>query len=185
MKNLLQTFENASPEEIEKGRNWYKEAHILCEGISSHFSLPMETVCGIMAMLSPANKWERNITDTISVIEKGWQSTTSTYGQFHAMAIRISEGESIQEVTKGKKVLSFYDNILYCFESREVTIDTHAFNIYLGRRASKKYLNKNRRKKGFYEKVANSYRKCAERLGIHVLELQAITCLTWKRQHNL
>ena len=125
-KNLNNIFEAATSENIYNGSMWYANANIICKSLSKEYNITIETVAKVMAVLSPRNKWERNILDTKSVIvahknnidPKNIKVCTFNKNKFKAFNI-LSGKETIKP--SAKKTYSFYKNIL--LDDNFITID--------------------------------------------------------------
>lgn len=113
-------------DEIRQGNHWYNEAHVYCLLLSQKYNVSMLKVVGILAALSPNNKWERNIIDVESfLINPSDTVRVATYNANKRKAILIynSNDSEIESILKGMKTTSFYKNILNPEETNEVTVD--------------------------------------------------------------
>jgi hypothetical protein len=63
-QELLRRYQKASKNQKQAGLDWYVAAHEEGWRLAVKYRLPVKKVAGIMAALSPNNKWERNILDT-------------------------------------------------------------------------------------------------------------------------
>lgn len=125
-KNLNNIFEDATSENIYNGSRWYSKANIICQSLSQKYDIPVDTVAKVMSVLSPRNKWERNILDAKNVIiahknnidPENIKVCTFSKNKFKAFNI-LSGKETIKP--SAKKTYSFYKNIL--LDNSFVTID--------------------------------------------------------------
>lgn len=171
-KKLIQLYEASSKE----GLNWYKEANSFCRGLSSRYSVSVETVAGVLAALSPASNWERNKqeTDWLLATIAGKKVTPFkfvTYGKNVAKATLIAKGvldpySAFSEKT-GPKTFNFFWCIVNPDSPDYVCIDRHAYTIATG----KVYTGL---KTAPYRKIAEMYRKAAKKLAILPSQLQAV-----------
>ena len=69
VRNILKVYRRATTEDIANGYKWYDEAKTYCSIISGLSGVKLNTVIGVMAALSPNNKWERNKVDAFNVIQ--------------------------------------------------------------------------------------------------------------------
>jgi len=154
-----------------KGLNWYLHVRTWCDLVSEEYNLPVYKVVGILSALSPRNKFQRNLDDTINLIEHG---LNAKYGTFHGnrdKAIRILNAENIGQVVRefknARKTYSFFFNIyrVYC---NKATIDVHMIRFYKKHITTKSLTDKT------YTKIENMMRIEANKLNIHVNQLQAI-----------
>lgn len=114
--------------------NWYQDNHKVLLELCFELCVDMQTLCGVVAVLSPALRWEKNVKQAIAVITDYHAGVTGQYMAYGAnvnKAIRILDGESPLDVMgKGKKVIAFFHNLLYCDISLGyTTIDRHVCNI--------------------------------------------------------
>lgn len=143
--NLNHWYNLATIEEIRKGRNWYFNAFVEGEFIAITFDIPIEKVIGVIAALSPNNKWERNLKDAYNICDHYNSSANNydsvkvcTYDSNKKKAIEIlninDNGDEndhfvpeIKKILNGRKIVSFFDNIvnheLGRKSSKRVTID--------------------------------------------------------------
>ena len=61
------------PEDHANGLEWYDRAKRMAKKIAQDTGLDIKTVIGVMAALSPNNRWERNCRDT-HVCVHSWRS---------------------------------------------------------------------------------------------------------------
>jgi hypothetical protein len=134
--------------------------------------------------------YQGNLRSTATVI-KGWKAGVDverirvvTYNHCRDRAFEYLNGVSFLETVKGKKIRSFYLNILNPMDPEPVTIDGHAVNIWRGRRMNLKEVAGPKGRFN-YNEVARDYRSAAIRVGLLPNQVQAITWFTWKRVHSI
>ncbi len=66
--NLDNYFALATDSDIDNGIAWYKQAHYICKDLAKQYNVPIAVVASIVSALSPRNKWNQNIKDTITVL---------------------------------------------------------------------------------------------------------------------
>ncbi len=192
VRNILKTYRKATHDDISNGLEWYDRAKREAQGIAKETGLPLSTVIGVMAALSPNNKWERNVSNTLDLcqayVDGGFPQDVkvSTYHKMKDKAWSILEDHltsdsDILERLNGQKIRSFYSNIKGL---SEVTIDGHALNIARGYREG---LTSDKTNIGVkaYRELQEAYVRAAKRVGVKPHEMQAITWTTWKREHNI
>ena len=168
LHNLLDHYINASEGQLTHGFTWYKKANRICVKLSIKHDLPLYKVVGILSALSPRNKWERNIIDCESVIVHGIKASVCTFNANKEKAVRILRASTPTEVfdeLNGRKVQSFYNNILKPKKVSTVTVDVHAMRSVGLNRAPNKTL---------YNQVEDAYKSLGTLLGILPHEAQAI-----------
>ena len=192
VRNILKVYRRATPEDVANGLEWYDRAKRYASIISNLSGVNLNTVVGVMAALSPNNRWERNVKDTERMVwawVRGEDLTdfkVSCYNTMKAKAWSILEDDLTDDTDiltrlNGQKIRSFYSNIRGL---DEVTIDGHAYNIALGIRQGLTSDKTNMGKK-LYREMQSAYVKAAKRVGVKPHELQAITWTTWKREHGI
>lgn len=163
---LLEHFRKATDSDIHVGMRWYRDAHLRAKRISEVLKIPLYKVVGVIASLSPRNRWDRNMKDAVALIRKGKRAKVATFNANKRKALLILEASNEKQVRillKGRKVTSFYENILHPYKNDTVTVDVWAF-----RSLGLEPLNKN------YSVVEDVYKSTAKELGIRNHELQAI-----------
>lgn len=168
LESLIDLFANANEEHFNHGLRWYKKANAICKKLSKKHNLPLYKVVGIMSALSPRNRWERNILDTESVIVSGLEAKVCTFNPNKEKAVKILNASSKEEVFRllnGRKVQSFYNNILMHKLSSTVTVDVWAMRSVGLDRAPNKTL---------YNQVEQAYKELALIVGLKPHEAQAI-----------
>lgn len=192
VRNILKVYRRATTDDIANGLEWYDRAKRMADVIAKKTSLPVNTVIGVMAALSPNNRWERNVKDTETMCVAWIQGDdmsdfkVSCYNKMKEKGWSIlSDGlvtdTDILTRLNGQKIRSFYSNIRGL---NEVTIDGHALNIARGYREGLT-TDKTNMGKRVYMELQEAYVRAAKRVNVMPHELQAITWTTWKREHNI
>ena len=197
IKNIINIYNLATPEEIKHGVTWYKKAYLESKKIALKYDIPIHIVIGVIAGLSPNNKWDRNIENADTLINAFINGNAiesfkvSTYNKMKEKAWLILEtmpnyDETIT-ILNGKKIVSFYKNING--DETEITIDGHARNIFYNDRQGLTTPKTNITKLE-YAKIQKAYLKASKKIKVNgsvlkAYELQAITWLAWKRIHNI
>ena len=192
VRNILKLYRQATQEDTVNGIEWYARAERMAAWIANNHDLPVSTVIGVMAALSPNNRWERNCKDTDTMCG-AWQRgdnlddfKVSCYNTMKAKAWSIlddalTDDEDILTRLNGQKIRSFYSNIRGL---DEVTIDGHALNIARNTREGLTSDKTNMGKRQ-YRELQGAYIRAAKRVGVKPHVLQAITWTTWKRVHGI
>ena len=197
IKNIINIYNLATPEEIKHGVTWYKKAYIESKKLALKYDIPIHIVIGVIAGLSPNNKWDRNIQNADNMIKAFINGNAiesfkvSTYNKMKEKAWLILETmpnyEETITILNGKKIVSFYKNING--DETEITIDGHARNIFYNDRQGLTTPKTNITKLE-YAKIQKAYLKASKKIKVNgsvlkAYELQAITWLAWKRIHNI
>lgn len=163
-------------EEWASGIGWYGTAHAEALRLAMQAGVTVHVAAGVIAALSPRMRWVDNLQDARKMLVDG--------DRFYGMmalpsnilkAIRIIDGEDPETVLGGRKVRSFYRNILFPVTSLDVTQDvwflrhvvpaewTNGYTQYahfLGR-------------KGVYDAIAEAIRDLADDFAVLPHQLQA------------
>lgn len=188
--NILAVFFTAGPLEIQEGLRWYSNANLIARGLGSSLqnSCGLSTAAGVIAALSPNNRWERNVRDAEALIKAFAHGENldaikvSTFGPNKKKAIRILQGEDPLDVLGGRKVRAFYSCII---GGNDVCVDGHAYSIWIGQRISTSSTPKISDK--LYVKIADDYRTATHQINnitgqfYTPAEIQAITWVTYRK----
>lgn len=192
--NILAVFFSAGPAEIEEGLRWYSNANQIARKIAaSYLGHNYERAAGVIAALSPNNRWERNARDAEALIKAFVNGAdpnivkVSTFGKNKQKAIDILNGGDPTTVLGGRKVLAFYNCII---GAEDVCVDGHAYSVWIGQRVATSKTPKI--SSTLYDKIAADYRLATKQINIicanggsrqfyRPSDVQAITWVTWRR----
>ena len=196
--NIIAIYKLATPTEIKAGLDWYANAHHEALTIAQRHDVPLSTVVGVIAALSPNNKWERNILNADTLIaayldgEAIASVTVSTYHTMKAkawsiLADQLFHSDDILTRLNGQKIKSFYECIMG-FEAG-ICIDGHALNIW---RAERHGLTSDKTNIGkrLYAEIQADYLAAGKSVTyqgrkLTAYEMQAITWTVWRRVHGI
>ncbi len=194
-KRILRTFDQATEDDIQYGIRWYANAKAECQSIATGQRLPLHIVVGVVAALSPNNRWERNLRDAEQMIAK-WSVGLAvddvkvcTYRAMRQKAWNILNAwgssqidvDDVLVILNGQKIVAFAE----CILGRDTCcIDGHAFNIARGERVALTSDKTNVGKRLFRD-LQQAYRNAAKKRGFTAYEMQAITWTVWRRQHGI
>jgi len=190
--NIEKVFKLATPEEIKDGVTWYALAQADARRMAIYYSIPLTTVVGVIASLSPNNKWERNVINAKDLIEgylNGEHKESIKVSTYHAMKDKawsmledmLETDEDILTRLNGQKIKSFYECIM---GYDACCIDGHAYNIWRYERVGLTTDKTNIGKK-LYAEIQGDYVRVAKKLDMKAYELQAITWVAWRRIHGI
>ena len=199
-RNILAVYDLATTGERVEGMEWYARANRVAADIASAHGISLETAAGVIAALSPNNRWERNIVDAENVIraysiggaEEAENVKVCTYGKMRTKAIQILEATSIVDhasILNGRKITAFYECIIGRLDA--VCVDGHAYSIWFGDRLTMKQVPNIGKK--LYAEIVSDYVEAARilsepgTLGVgtgSAFEVQAITWCAWRRLHG-
>ena len=187
----------ASETDIHDGLYWYQRAYDLAvKFIHAYDGLTMGQAVGVIAALSPNNKWERNCIDAETMI-KTWHISgdydaikVCTFNKNKAKAIAILnldmesvDTEAIANILNGQKVVAFYRSIMG--DKNAVCVDGHAYAIFIGERIVTSRTPSITPK--LFETIQRAYQLVAKRsidlCGVELTptQVQAVTWVTYRR----
>lgn len=179
-QNLEKLFSQACGPTLYEGANWYRRARIRAYDISRYTGMPLLNVCGVIAALSPRNKWERNLIDAHALCS-GFTHKYGTFGANVRKAKAILNAHNTAEICKilgGRKTKSFFLN-LYDADSSHVTVDVHMHLAALGEyiKEENRPSLTNRR----YTEIEEAIKTIAKNYnGWKPHEVQAVIWLAWR-----
>lgn len=193
VQNIQAIYQLATLTEKQDGITWYPNALNVARQMAEDFDLTTPQAIGVIAALSPRNRWERNVQDAVSLVtayqaggeEQARLTKVCTFGANKEKAIRVlamiaPELDAVLDVLSGPKLREF----AACIAGRpDVCIDGHAFCIWAANRTGLKDVPaigvKLRRE------IKSDYQAAADELGITPSACQAITWVTWRRIHGV
>ena len=201
--HIIAKFALATTEEVVSGQQWYKNAHEIAARLARNNNITTAKAAGVLAALSPNNKWERNCLDAEHLIQAfihgdeddARQVSVCTYSAMKEKAIKIlnlSNNESstflltIIDILNGPKIIEFFNCIM---QRKDVCIDGHAYSIWIGERMTMKQVpNIGKRLR---ERIKSDYLDATnwinEEMNTNYLpsDIQAIVWVCHKRIYNI
>lgn len=188
--NILAVFFAATDLETINGAKWYPDANKSAAIMADRYCTSLDTAAGVIAALSPNNRWERNLTDADSMIRAyatgGHDAADSikvgTYNANKNKALAILSGGDCLQILGGLKVRAFYDCII---GGDSVCVDGHAYAIWTGG-----YIPTTKTPKitpKVYEAISADYRQATWVINLilkadySAAQIQAITWIAWRR----
>ena len=190
--NIKAVYALASVDEIITGTHWYEHAREAARKLSELYDLTQFAAIGVIAALSPRNKWTRNLIDAENVISayvsSGVEACESikvcTFGSNKNKALRILDAiptlDVVENILSGPKLKEFFRCII---GQEDVCIDGHAYSIWFGDRIALKNVPSIGVK--LRRQIKADYIEVAKKNDIPPYELQAITWVTHRRLHNV
>ncbi len=194
VKNIKAVYQLATAEEIVTGKAWYQVAKAAAQLIAERHGVSEVVAIGVIAALSPRNRWSRNLLDAENLIEAYVADSESaidtkvcTFGANKIKALRILEAgnpllDEILDILSGPKLREFAtcinDSLTF-----DVCIDGHAYCIWNGGRTSLADVPRIGVK--LRAQIKEDYRDAASDLGLNPSALQAITWVAWRRLHGI
>mgnify|MGYP003315973843 FL=1 len=197
-REIVAKFQLATSQEVQLGCDWYASALKIASRISSKYGATTEVAAGVIAALSPNNRWERNIIDAEALI-KVWAAGGTdadilavkccTYPVMRQKALDILKGSDIVKTLNGPKIIEFFNCITNPMLN-DLCIDGHAYSIWLGQRVVMKDVPNIKAKK-LRSQIKTDYRDATAFINDELNEnftaatIQAITWVTHKRIYNV
>ena len=201
-REIVAKFTLATSQEVQLGCDWYRSALNIAGRIASKYDIRVEVAAGVIAALSPNNRWERNIIDAEAMI-KCWSAggtdedilavkvCTYTKMQEKALAILrfdIYHKSSITGILNGPKIIEFF-NCITNPALNDVCIDGHAYSVWFGQRLTMKQVPNIGKK--LRQQIKTDYVDATTFINEELNEsftpadIQAITWVAHKRIHNV
>lgn len=183
-KNIDAVVNQATVIEATAGRTVYADYRRTMQGIGDAYGVPVHTVCGVFAALSPNADWIGNLRSCLTVVKAHTEGhpveecTVTTYNHCRAKAWRIMDGKHFYSVYRGLKVRNFWRCLCEPNHPEAICIDGHMVNIALG---EPRPMVKSGISTGQYRKLATMYKRVARDQGILPSHLQAMLWHTWRR----
>tara|TARA_X000001382_G_C3154987_1_gene174233 strand:+ start:602 stop:1243 length:642 start_codon:yes stop_codon:yes gene_type:complete len=149
--HIIAKFALATTEEVVSGQQWYKNANEIASRLARNNNITTAKAAGVIAALSPNNKWERNCHDAENLIQAyihgdeddARQVSVCTYSAMKEKAIKILSiidyeddfYSKVIEILNGPKIIEFFNCIM---QRKDVCIDGHAYSIWFGERMTMK-----------------------------------------------
>lgn len=137
--NLEEMWEATSLSSFIEGKQWYWEAHKICQDIADEYNVPIEVSTGILASLSPQKSWKHNIELAKEFFETRGKrvrhtSVISAKGRLIYNSYKAYNDRKgfIERVLNGPKIVSFFNNILNPYDNSYICIDRHHLTCCLG-----------------------------------------------------
>jgi len=195
-RNITGILSLATEADIFEGKEWYARAHRFGVQLIAAYDITMGQAVGVIAALSPNNKWERNCQDADRLINAYLSdhdlslTKVCTYNTNKQKAIDILsldteslDSEAIVSILNGRKITAFYRSIMG--DPNAVCVDGHAYSVFIGQRipTSKTPAIS----ASLYETIQRAYCLVADRsyeICGHKLtptQVQAVTWVTYRR----
>jgi len=190
--NIKAVYALASVDEIVTGSHWYEHAREAAQRLSDTYGFTESVCIGVIAALSPRNKWSRNLVDAENLIEAYNADPNSahhvkvcTFNKNKQKAITILGLDTysmgpILETLSGPKLREFASCIA---DLDDVCIDGHAYCIWNGGRTSLADVPAIGVK--LRKEIKADYMKSARKMGVSPAVMQAITWCAWRRIHGV
>ena len=191
-RHIQAVLDLASVSDVSAGKDWYLTARKAAIQLSDRYGVDVTTACGVIAALSPRNKWTRNLIDAENIINAyvtaGIEACESvkvcTFGKNKDKSLRILACiptlDVVEGILSGPKLCEFFRSII---GQNDVTIDGHAYSIWFGERVT--LANVPSIGVRLRRQIKADYLVVAAKNDLAGYELQAITWVTHRRIHSI
>jgi hypothetical protein len=196
--SILATYFQANVLDRQTGMGWYNNAHDICVTLGDKYGVHSDIVAGVIAALSPNNKWESNVIDA-EIMLRAWAADinynhvkVATYSpnKWKAGTIldRQLNRDDICNTLRGNKTIAFF----LCIASNGISdtpcIDGHAYNVWSGTVSNLKEVPSMSDKT--YRIIQDAYRDAAKIISTvtgqyhSAAQVQAVTWVAYRRIHK-
>lgn len=186
-ENLLQTIATADAATEAEGQGWYGNAHGIAADLATTYGFTVRQTAGVIAALSPQTGWADNVRLATDACRHASVGRTDRIGGHTHDACRkasaILQGADPATVLGGRKVRSFYRNILTPSRPGAVTVDRHAIDMLCGRRGAVN--DRVLERIGAYTLAAAVFRSVARELDMTPSACQATAWVAWRKTHDV
>ena len=179
VKNILDHFKLVTPDQIDQGRDWYKNAREWADNIAAKTNRDPERVYATIAALSPNTDWDSNLLQAAHFLMNYDPSMGSkpedflpTIGDNVYRAAQVHEAQNPEEMAAlfgpnsgNPKIHNFYNNIMG--NEDYVTIDRWMTRVLLGQNGSLVDADEGAKALsgiGHYDSMANAVRRATEQV---------------------
>lgn len=191
-ENIRRVLAEATEEERKVYGDWYLVAHnqakmIYAEAnearlVEGKSPLSFDTVCAVIATLSPGSRWEGNLRAARRLLlGKSVSGTGGFYPVNVYKALRAIAADDPSQALTGdtRKVRPFYETLRSPKEAAsKAVVDRHMFAIWYGDPAAAEWSPSDR----IYQKVQADVARVAKEEGITTQAVQAITWYLWRNR---
>lgn len=178
--NLRHFFNQATEEQYTSGMSWYQDFNEWCTKLSNKYGYNNETIAAVFSALSPRNKLDKNMIDTISVLDAVRDGVdpddikVSTFHNNKYKAFDIAKGKrSIKE--SSPKTYAFLMNVGYLNEAY-VTVDVWHMRAFFDKMIVPKSLTPK-----VYDQIEKATIEVAKEYNVKGYELQAVVWETIRK----
>ena len=174
--NIVTVYNQATPEEKEYWGKWYHNAKSDVEDLALAFKLPFPVAAAIVAVLSPGNKWNGNLSAAEKLL-RGEEKINAYPRQVLRAKEILKKGDT--KLVTGPKVTVFFKSLMDPSSvEKDMVLDGHAINIWRGAKENLKGLKNPSTKER--AQMIQDYQEAAKQLGVPVQAVQATTWYIWK-----
>lgn len=177
---IYATWQRADDSTLQEGMDWYQDAHDIGVSFAEESGIEPIQAIGIIAALSPNTAWF----DNIRIARRVCGGDMSGHmGNPLSKCEAILNGADPLDVLGGRKVRSFYTNMLLPTRPGHVTVDRHMIDLITGERGTinQKLLDR----PGVYQRTAGMFRAAARREAVLPHQMQAVVWCQHRKDHDV
>lgn len=184
-RHLEQWLNQATPIELQSGLCWYPAASGQCLCLAVEHGITIKQACGIVAVLSPAMRWERNIRAARNLLTG---KPCEAYKANVAKGLAIKHGtRTPEQCCTGPKVRAFYNLLCTGGKCYDLCLDSIAILAALGKDPGR-VINDDARAIFHRPKqltaIDTAYRRVALKRNLRPSEVQAIVWTVWRNERD-
>jgi hypothetical protein len=197
--SIIATYFQSNTLDRQMGAQWYHNAYMVCVTLGEKYGFCPNTVAGVIAALSPNNKWDQNVEDAETMLRaycyeipfENVKVSTYSINKDKARTIielQLDSDQYIEKVLRGNKTIAFYNCIAKDGNSDTPCIDGHAYNIWNGSVSNLKEVPSMSDKT--FLLIQDAYRDAAKLISSvtekyhSAAQIQAITWVAYRRIHK-
>jgi hypothetical protein len=182
VQNIVAVYNQASEAEKDYWGRWYHHAKADVAELAQEFNLDFRLTAGLVAVLSPGNKWHDNLMAAKRMLSQA--PKINAYPIQLAKAKRLLESGDFS-VLETPKVKVFFASLLDPEKlQHELVLDSHAINVWRGQKVTLKD-TQNPRAQALRAQMLHDYAQAAQQVGTSVQAVQAVTWYIWKYGKHL
>jgi hypothetical protein len=195
---LLQAYDCATDTQIANGCNWYATQNLVIQqAILPYRYVTLSNAVACVARLSPSVSWLKNLENFHTLLDclnysdslvRMLSVSIQTYNLNKLKAIQCLYGDitCVAETydktrNSGMKIANFAHNLLKPSDRSSVTIDRHAYRVWLGN----KFDHKKSITPSIYRIVSQDYLDTAKYLDLIPCEFQAILWVAYREKQGI
>lgn len=178
VNRIVKTFLMASDSDRY---DWYLDAHNYAKYLASTFGVSVIVASGVIAALSPVKQWEQNKKVAYTFIKSGGTSGghIKQFLEKARLILQMAETEEdVVTILSGRKIVSFFLNILHPNDPSRVTIDRHALTVATGIVCTDEFYRG--MTKSQYDFFVHCYQVAASKLKVSALLVQSATWVYYR-----
>lgn len=181
VKNILSVYNRADK---NYHNDWYMEANKFALQLAVKYAVPLSVSAGVIAALSPIKTWSENKWIAELFLKTGKAKHTNLFRDKAKSILQAGDdAEQIADILRGRKITSFFQNILNPQTSTAVTIDRHALSVALGYSVTEELYRGMTKKQ--YEFFECAYKIAGIKINTNPMLLQSITWQQWRKEKNI